>query len=102
MQFQAVVIKLFEVIHASLEELLLMAAGDVEADMVVDDAFGMAHLAEHAAIRAGDAFDGAGGTIGIPWHVSGRFAVEIAIAKHLKVLYITVVPFALGVKVFAF
>ena len=58
-----------------------MAAGDVEADMVVDDAFGMAHLAEHTAIRAGDAFDGAGGTVRIPWHVGGGLAVEIAILE---------------------
>ena len=74
-------IRLFEIINACLEELLLLAAGDVDGDAVIDDTFGMAHLAEHAAVRAGDAFDGAGGTVGIPWHVGGGFAVEIAILE---------------------
>jgi len=74
-------IRLFEIIDASLEELLLLAARDVDGDTVIDDTFGMAHLAEHAAVRAGDAFDSAGGTIGIPWHVSGWFAVEIAVLE---------------------
>ena len=74
-------IRLFEIINACLEELLLLAAGDVDGDAVIDDTFGMAHLAEHAAVRAGDAFDGAGGTVGIPWHVGGGFAVEITILE---------------------
>ena len=74
-------IRLLEIIDASLEELLLLTAGDVDGNAVIDDTFGMAHLAEHAAIRAGDAFDGAGGTIGIPWHVSGGFAIEIAVLE---------------------
>ena len=74
-------IRLFEIIDAGLEELLLLAAGDVDGDTVIDDTFGMAHLAEYAAVRAGDAFDGAGGTIGIPWHVGGGFAIEIAVLE---------------------
>ena len=74
-------IRLFEIINASLEEFLLLAAGDVDGDAVIDDAFRMAHLAEHTAIGAGDAFDGAGGTVGIPWHVGGGFAVKIAILE---------------------
>ena len=74
-------IRLFEIINASLEKLLLLAAGDVDGDAVIDNTFGMAHLAEHAAVRAGDAFDGAGGTVGIPWHVGGGLAIKIAILE---------------------
>ena len=64
-----------------MEELLLLATGDVDGDTVIDDTFGMAHLAEHAAVRASDAFNGAGRAVGIPRHVSSRFAVEIAILE---------------------
>ena len=74
-------IRLFEIIDASLEELLLLAAGDVDGDAVINDTFRMAHLAEHAAVRTGDAFDGAGGTVGIPWHVGGGLAVEITVLE---------------------
>jgi len=74
-------IRLFEIIDASLEELLLLAAGDVDGDAVIDNTFGMTHLAENAAIWAGDAFDSTGGTIGIPWHFGGGFAVEIAVLE---------------------
>ena len=72
---------LLEIINASLEELLLMATRHVDADAVIYDAFRMAHLAEYATVRAGDAFDGAGGAVGIPRHFGGGLAVEVAVLE---------------------
>ena len=46
-----------EVIYPALEEGLVLVAGDVLGD-VRAGALGVAHLAEDAAARAGDAFDG--------------------------------------------
>ncbi len=46
-----------EVVDAALEEGLVLVAGDVLGDMRAG-ALGVAHLAEDASARAGDAFDG--------------------------------------------
>ena len=46
-----------EVINPALEQGLVLVAGDVLGD-VRAGALGVAHLAEDAAARAGDAFDG--------------------------------------------
>ncbi len=48
---------LSKVVHAALEQGLVLVAGDVLGD-VGAGAFGVAHLAEDASARAGDAFDG--------------------------------------------
>jgi hypothetical protein len=63
-----------EVIHAALEEGLVLVAGDVLGD-VRAGALGVAHLAEDAAARAGDAFDGFERSVGIELDaVRGRAA----------------------------
>ena len=63
-----------EVIHAALEEGLVLIAGDVLGD-VRAGTLGVAHLAEDAAARAGDAFDGFERSVGIEFDaVRGRAA----------------------------
>lgn len=46
-----------EVLHAGCEQRLILLAGHV-LERTVAVTLGVAHLAEHAAVRAGDAFDG--------------------------------------------
>ena len=53
-----------EVVYASLEEGLVLVAGDVLGD-VGAGTFGVAHLAEDTSARAGDAFDGFKRSVGI-------------------------------------
>jgi hypothetical protein len=53
-----------EVVHPALEEGLVLVAGNVLGD-VRAGALGVAHLAEDAAARAGDAFDGFEPSVGI-------------------------------------
>ena len=46
-----------EILHAGYEQRLVFLAWHV-LERAVTVALGVAHLAEHAAVRAGDAFDG--------------------------------------------
>ena len=46
-----------EVLHAGCEQRLILLAGHIH-ERAVAVTLGVAHLAEHTAVRAGDAFDG--------------------------------------------
>ena len=68
----------FEVIHAALKQLLVFVAVHVLIQ-VVAAALGMAHLAQHAAVRAGDALHGIVAAVGVVAHVHGGLAGQVYI-----------------------
>ena len=68
----------FEVLHAGFEERLRFVAGDVLGN-VGAASFCMAHLAQDSSIRAGDAFDGPGGTVRVEAAVVSRISFKVRV-----------------------
>ena len=62
-----------EVADGGLEELHVVVPRDVPVE-VRSDALAVAHLAEHAAIGAGDALHGPEGAVGVPVVIQGGLA----------------------------
>lgn len=84
--------ELFEVLHAALEDLLVVVAVDVHCAAVASS-LAVAHLAQDAAVGAGDAFDGHVGAVHVVLLVHGGVAVEVDILRgHLAVLEEAVEP----------
>src|SRR6218665_2418111 len=73
-------LKSAEVLHAAFEERLELVARDVARD-VGAAAFGVAHLAEHAAAGRGDAFDGLHRAVGVVSDIIRRTAGGVAVLE---------------------
>ena len=62
-----------EVVHAALKQRLILVAGYVLVEIFAA-ALGVPHLAQYAAVRAGDALDGEIAGVGVETHIHRRRA----------------------------
>ena len=69
-----------EVVHAALKQRLILVAGYILAEIFAA-ALGVTHLAQHAAVRAGDALDGEIAGVGVETHIHRRRAGQIHILR---------------------
>ena len=69
-----------EVVHAALKQRLILVAGYVLVEIFAA-ALGVPHLAQYAAVRAGDALDGEIAGVGVETHIHRRRAGQIHILR---------------------